>query len=65
MIDLVFSAADQLLLVMMKLRLATAHKDLTYRFGTRLLGYKNFHHWIDIISCQENCNSLFHGQILN
>ena len=45
------SAGDQLLLVMMKLRYATAHKDLTYRFGIHISRVtKNFHHWIDVMS---------------
>lgn len=45
------SAGDQLLLVMIKLRLATAHKDLAYRFGFHVAQVtNNFHHWIDIMS---------------
>ena len=45
------SAGDQLLLVMMKLRLATAHKDLAYRFGIYVSRVtKIFHHWIDVMS---------------
>ena len=45
------SAGDQLLLVMMKLRLATMHKDLAYRFGIHVSRVtKIFHHWIDVMS---------------
>ena len=45
------SAADQLLMVMMKLRHATSHKDLGYQFGVHISRVsKIFHHWIDIMS---------------
>ena len=45
------SAGDQLVLVMMKLRLATPHKDLAYRFGVHVSRVtKIFHYWIDIMS---------------
>ena len=45
------SAGDQLLLVTMKLRLATAHKDLAHRFGIHVSRViKIFHHWIDVMS---------------
>lgn len=44
-------AADQLLMVMMKLRHATTHKDLGYQFGVHVSRVsKIFHHWIDIMS---------------
>ena len=45
------SAGDQLILVMMKLRLATPHKDLVYRFEVHVSWVtKIFHYWIDIMS---------------
>lgn len=45
------SAADQILLVLMKLRRATPHKHLGYQFGIHVSRVsKIFHHWIDIMS---------------
>lgn len=45
------SAADQLLMVMMKLRHATSHKNLGFQFGVHVSRVsKVFHHWIDIMS---------------
>ena len=45
------SAADQLLMVLMKLRRATPHKHLGYQFGVHVSRVsKIFHHWIDIMS---------------
>ena len=56
-------AGDQLLLVMMKLRLATVHKDLAYRFGIHVSQVtKNFYHWIDVMS--RGLQQLISGSIL-
>ena len=44
-------ADDQLLLVLMKLKLAVPHEDLAYRFRTDIAKVsKVFHLWIDIMS---------------
>ena len=45
------SAADQFLLVMMKLRLAVSFQDLSYRFRIGITVVSNiFHRWLDVMS---------------
>ena len=44
------SAADQFLLVMMKLRLAVSLQDLPYRFRIGITVVSNiFHRWLDVM----------------